>query len=169
MAATFRSGYLKGVSEASIDDPAPELLAALSSTLCRLTVKGGSTWVPRLCETDACRERAVIVLEPADPSEPSVNAGFVDVSARSAFLRSHDALDRTLSQRFGAAAPEVERESYAAFLGAVERLLAEHAVRLRVSAETSSTLPPTRPRSPRRIVPLLALLALAALVAWCVK
>jgi hypothetical protein len=154
------------VSEVSVSN---ELFNVLSSALCGVTVKGGSGFVPRLCEADSERQRAVVVLEPADPSEPSVNAGHVDFSTRSALLRSHGALERTLSHRFPGAVPEVDRESYAEFLRELGRLLAEHAVRLRVSGAMSSTLPPTSPQPRSRIVPIFALFAFAALAAWLFK
>jgi hypothetical protein len=177
MAAAFSDGYPRRVSEVSIDSPAAaelppgssELFTVLSSALSRVTVKGRSSFIPRLCEADAHGSRAVVVLEPRDPSEPSVNAGHVDFSTRSALLRSYDALERTLSQRFPGAAPEVDRESYAEFLREVQRLLAEHAVRLRVSAVMSSTLPPTSPRPRRWLAPILVLCALAALAVWFLK
>ena len=163
MAATMRGSYLMKVSQA------PVSLELLSSALSRLTVTGGSSFTPRLCEADPLSARAVVVLEPSDPSEPSVNAGYVDFSMRSALLRSHGALERTLSQRFPGAAPEIDRESYAEFLHAVKALLAEHAVRLRVSGTMSSTLPPSSPRPRRRLAPAFALCALAALAAWFLK
>lgn len=163
MAATVRGSYLMKVSEAPVN------LELLSSALSRLTVKGGSSFIPRLCEADPQGARAVVVLEPSDPSEPSVNAGHVDFSTRSALLRSHGALERTLSQRFPGAAPEVDRESYAEFLRVVERLLADHAIQLRVSGTMSSTLPPSSPRPRRRLAPVFALCALAALALWFLK
>ncbi len=146
-----------------------ELLSVLSTALSSVTVKGGSSWVPRLCEADS-PARAVIVLEPLDPSEPSVNAGHVDFTARRALLRSHGALVQTLSQRFPGAAPEVEARSYSAFLSAAGRVLAERSIALRVSAELRSTLPPRRARrAPRWLFALCALVAAALLAAALVK